>query len=258
MSRVEVGSMRHILTIAGLVIALTVGATAQRNQAELDLQAAIRTETVDGDLQKAIKQYAAIVTKHKADRATAATALVRMAECHQKLGDTEARNIYERVLRDYADQQQQVMVARTRLGTTAPPVRAAGDRAVWTGRDVDMFGRVSPNGKLLTYVDWIDTGNVMIRDLETGVSRALMPKKTWGDVGEGSFSTFSRDGRLVAYGWNDYKGNIVVRISPVEATAGIPAPRQVATFSDKEVRFLSVLDWSPDGKAIATAVARTD
>ena len=46
--------MRRALTIIGLMMDLTVGAIAQRNQAEIDLQAAIRTETADGDLQKAI------------------------------------------------------------------------------------------------------------------------------------------------------------------------------------------------------------
>ena len=59
---------------------------------------------VDGDLNGAIKQYGAIVSKYKADRGVAATALVRMAECYQKLGDTEAEKIYERLLRDFSDQ----------------------------------------------------------------------------------------------------------------------------------------------------------
>ena len=33
-----------------------------------------------------------------------------------------------------------------------------GDRAVWTGPDVDMFGRVSPDGTFITYVDWGGAG----------------------------------------------------------------------------------------------------
>jgi Tol biopolymer transport system component len=249
-----------LMCIAALLIAALQTAGAQQGAAQIEKQLARahHRATVDGDVPGAIEEYRRIVAAAGTNRSVAALALVRMAECYQKLGDRQARQIYERVLREYADQQQQVTVARARLGTTAPPVRAAGDRAVWTGRDVDLFGRVSPNGKLLTYVDWFNTGNVMVHDLESGVSRALTAKKTWSDPGEGSWSTISRDGRLVAYGWNDSKGNIVVRISPIEATAGIPSPRQVASFTDKEVRFISVLDWSPDGKSIAMTVARTD
>ena len=33
------------------------------------------------------------------------TALVRMADCYQKLGDAESRRIYEQVIREYPDQK---------------------------------------------------------------------------------------------------------------------------------------------------------
>jgi TolA-binding protein len=32
--------------------------------------------------------------------------LLKMAECYQKLGDSEAEATYERVIRDYADQKE--------------------------------------------------------------------------------------------------------------------------------------------------------
>jgi Tol biopolymer transport system component len=257
MFAVEVRTMRRVLSTIGVVVALTGGGFAQRNRADVDLQGAIRTETVDGDLQKAVRQYQAIVSTHASDRAIVAAALVHMADCYQKLGGAQAQQIYERVVREYGDQPQQVALARARLGTARKrPV--LGDRAVWTGDDVDVFGRISPDGRFLTYVDWINTGNVMVRDLDAGTDRALTSKKTWNDPGEGSWSTISRDGRLVAYGWNDYTGHIGVRIAPLQPAAGMPHDRQVASFSDKEVRFVSVLDWSPDGRSLAVTLSRTD
>ena len=248
--------MRRAFTILGLMMALASGAIAQRNQAAIDLQAAIRTETVDGDLQKAIREYGEVVSKHKSDRATAATALVRMADCYQKLGDAQARSIYERVVREFADQSQQVVLARARLGNT-PPIGMAGDRAVWTGPDVDLTGRVSPDGKFLTYVDWTHTGNLMVRDLENGVSRPLTAKKSWNEPGEASYSAISRDGKEVVYSWHDHKGNIALRISPLHTT-GVPRFRELSMFSEKEIRFFSLRDWSPDGKWIATSISRLD
>ena len=119
--------------LAGVLLAGSTGA-GQKKQQEIDLQAAIRTETVDGDLKAAIKQYDAIVAKYKDDRAVAATALIRMAECYRKQGDAESRKIYERVLRDYPDQKEAVSVARARLGRdeSAQRVGAMSSRQVWT------------------------------------------------------------------------------------------------------------------------------
>jgi len=138
--------MRRKLTgfvLAGLL--LTGGVIAQqRKQADIDLQAAIRTETVSGDLKRAIKQYESVVSDYGEDRSVVARALVHMAGCYQKLGDGEGQRIYERVVRDFADQKTAVATARARLGGTESVAAAKGDRAVWTGPLVDMFGRVSP------------------------------------------------------------------------------------------------------------------
>ena len=87
--------MRRVATALVVTVVLLAGAVTaqQRRQQDIDLQAAIRTETVDGDLNAAIKQYGAIASKYKAHRAVVATALVHMAQCYQKLGDAQARKI---------------------------------------------------------------------------------------------------------------------------------------------------------------------
>jgi hypothetical protein len=135
-------------------------------QADVTLEKARRKETLEGDLKGAISLYAKAVAESKGDRAVSAKALIAMAECHRKLGDAEARGIYERIVREYADQKDAVNIARTRLGTAAP-VAAKGDRPVWTGPEVDIFGRISPDGRYLTYVDLFQTGNLMIHDMVT-------------------------------------------------------------------------------------------
>src|SRR5215470_10487204 len=90
---------------------------AERQKQEIELQGAIRQETVDGDLQGAIKRFRAIVAKYgKSDRAVTATALVHMADCYQKMGDAESRKVYEQVVKYYADQKDAVTLAQARLG----------------------------------------------------------------------------------------------------------------------------------------------
>jgi TolA-binding protein len=112
--------------IAISIVAMALLAVAQsKDDAERLLKAAHNTELVDGNLNAAIKQYSAIVSKYKSDRAVVATALVRMAECYQKMGDAEARKIYEQVVRDYADQKDAVAEARVRLGSAGESRRQA-------------------------------------------------------------------------------------------------------------------------------------
>ena len=38
-----------------------------------------------------------------------------MADCHQKLGSADAQQVYQRILRDFADQNDAVVEAKLRL-----------------------------------------------------------------------------------------------------------------------------------------------
>ena len=115
--------MKLILTA---ITAIALAMAQKPDPAQVLLEAAKKKEVVDGDLKAAIKQYGDIVAKYgKSDRAASATALVRMAECHTKLGDTDARKIYERVVRDYSDQKEAVTTARARIGVGPAPLPGA-------------------------------------------------------------------------------------------------------------------------------------
>jgi Tol biopolymer transport system component len=134
-----------------------------------------------------------------------------------------------------------------------------GDRPVWTGRGV-AFGSVSPDGRFITYVDWTETFNLMVRDLATNTSSPLTslpsmlnnPSYKW--VGQAGGSTISLDGREVAYSWIDTEsfGIRVMRL------AGSGQPRQLVSVREDEVRFINPLDWSADGRWIAVTIQRTD
>src|SRR5512141_2541443 len=116
--------MRLVPTLL-MLTALTGVAIAQSG--DVALRAAVETETVKGDLKDALRQYAEIAAKYaKSDRATAASALVHLAECHEKMGSAEARKIYERVVREFGDQKGAAAIAHTRLQPTSPAIK--GDR----------------------------------------------------------------------------------------------------------------------------------
>ncbi len=69
------------------------------NTAEILLGAALHQEEVEGNLEAAIATYEKILTEHSAKRALAARAQLHIGICYEKLGQPEAREAYERVLR---------------------------------------------------------------------------------------------------------------------------------------------------------------
>jgi Tol biopolymer transport system component len=225
-------------------------------QAEKHLAAAQHKATVDGDLKGAIEMYQKIVAGAGANRALAAQALLRMAECHQKLGDIEAQVIYERVVRDYADQKDTAALARARLGAPAASAvaRVKGDRSVWTGRDADGFGTVSADSRFLTFTDWGGGAALTLRDLAAATNHRL----TSG--GSTQFSAISRDGKYVAYQWRDSTTpadvrGYMLRVARLHGTA-ISESRRL--LDNNEVADVAPFDWSPDGKWIAVSVGRKD
>ncbi len=241
------------LLLAAL-LALPAAALAQES-AEVALRAAMETETVEGDLKGAIEQYRKIA--EGSDRAIAAKALIRMAESYEKLGDAESRKIYERVVQDYSDQKEAVAVAQARLAEGDLTESVKGDRVVWAGENaLHVWGSVSPDGRYVSYTDWSYTGNMMLRDLSSGKSRPLTPNKDWEGEGSAISSTFSPDGKRVAYAWTNYEPGLAeVRIVDIEGT-GVPEPRTV--LSSEKMRGILPFDWSSDGEWLAVSVGRKD
>ena len=254
MKPIVIGALAALLATGSFVVS-----AGQTPDAARRLKAAMNTELVDGNLKAAIEQYKAIAAG--SDRAIAAQALLRMAECYQKLGDADALKIYERVIRDFADQKEAVTIARARFGGAAAPAQAKGDRAVWTGRDVDLFGTISPDGRFLTYIDWAKTSNLMLRDLVAGTSRALTNNTTYREFGYPGWSAISRNGEQVAFDLQPPDNPIghaspnELRVGNVKGMAPI-ASRRIRQFERGESA--RPFDWSPDGEWLAVLVERTD
>src|SRR5262249_14243055 len=153
--------LRNLILVAGLSLPLFAQST------EALLRAGMDKEMVQGDLKGAIELYRKTFSEARNDRSIAAKALIRMAECYQKLGDTESRKIYEQVVRDFADQSEPVAQARVRLATwSRQPESSRGvvARQIWAGPDVDTWAQPSPDGRYLVFKD-ARTGNIAVRDV---------------------------------------------------------------------------------------------
>jgi Tol biopolymer transport system component len=147
------------------------------------------------------------------------------------------------------------------VGNGVRPVSAQqskmSDRAVWTGPKVDLFGRVSPDGRFITYVDWPDTANLMVHDVVADTDRSLTPNFTEAGSGQlSSWSTISRDGKQVAYAWYTGYRRQDLRIVGLQGN-GPPTPRQVFVGTDDMID-LAPFDWSSDGRWLAVEIKRAD
>jgi Tol biopolymer transport system component len=247
--------MPLILLVTLLGIGLSQMSAHSAGQAERLYASAQHKETTEGDLKGAIEIYHQVVTGAGSNRALASRALLRMAECHRRLGDAEARRIYERIVRDYADQAEAVQ-ARERLG--ALPARPA----LQTSR-VDIpktwnyaAGYVSADGRYLPYID--DEYGLAVRDLSLGTDRVIIRA---AGTGRGPFpgaGAISRDGSQLAFSWCYAEGSAMTRVCELRVTSLSGSRGEPRKLAGDAQNFFVPLDWSPDGSEIAVRLNQAD
>ena len=249
-------NVRHLSLFGTALLVVLLSAwpapDQQEDRAAMALKAAIKTETVDGDLRSAIGQYKKIITLPGADRATVATALLRMGQCHEKLGDAdiqEARKAYERVVREYGDQAAVADEARVKLAALNPAAGAQGkvervERRIWSGPEANWMGNVSPDGRFLSFMH-TPAGHLAVHDLATGDNRDLTDDAAGGYC---LASVPSPDSRKIAYCWYDYNGAGDVRVIGLDGSK----PRILCSGSAQQ------LCWSPDGEQLLVDFFESD
>jgi Tol biopolymer transport system component len=241
--------MKQILMLA--VLALVVGGQGA-NQAEVQLQAAIKAEVFDGNLKAAIERYQEIVTKFPGDRPVVAKALVRMGQCYEKLGEaqtSEARKAYERVVREFGDQKEAAEQARVLLAAGSRDRRAAtgvAEEQVWVLSDptrLRYVGKPSPDGRFVPFIDNAAM-QIFLHDLTNGQDRVIVGKEP------GLFHAgpvISPDGRQIAY--TRFKrppfsgSDFELRVANIDGSN----PRVLQT---RQEGWIWPLGWSPDGKRL--------
>jgi Tol biopolymer transport system component len=257
MTRIQTATIA--IVVAAMVVT-AVGAGAAQNAGEITLRAAIERQTMAGDVRGAMAVYRALV--NDPDRTVAAQALLHLAAAYEVIGDNrEARAEYTRLVERFTDHPV-AAEARARLAQMAAAGQPASQRAVWTGPYVDMFGQVSPDGRYVTFVDWARTMNLMVQDLQTGAERSLTglsPVTTpgWKWEGEAQYSSISKDGTQVAYGWlAPPGGSAELRVLPLTASGQTTPRTLISGLSD--IRYIGANDWSPDGTLVAASFQRAD
>ena len=252
--------MHRLTALALAVVALGVLTGAQgQDRPDLQLKSAVYKETVEGDLQGAIALYKQIVSNAATPRPFAAAALLGLGGCYEKVGETQARGAYEQLIAKYPEQAAEVAAARARLAALKAVSGGASSlptlRLVWSGADVDSSGAISPDGRLLAYVNW-DTGDLAMRDLQSGQSHTVTSKSKGGWLVSSDFAfspRWSPDGKWLAYAWYDEKRDV--------------SELRVTDLSGKNVRVVRSepggrggfpVGWFPDGTALLVTVTQAN
>lgn len=223
-------------------------------------QKGLAKERAESDPRAAIKIYAQVVHHHATDRKLAAQALIRLAECYEKLGDAEARKAYEQIVRDYADQKDAVALANVRLGWNPQQPSSEPNKLVWRDPKLGLTGRVSADGRYLSFTDW-RSGDLMVREIATGINHRLTTEnyqagKPQVSGSEVEASAISRDGKQVVYtwfGWDDKSRRTELRLASMNSS---PNPRRL--YHNPEFQWYKPWDWSPDGKWISVEIWHPD
>lgn len=172
--------MKYMLVVI-VTAAVAIAAAAQSKSAADLYQEALYLQEIKGDLQAAIATYKSIVERHASERAVVAKALLQLGDCYEKLGRSEARQAYERIVRDYADVTEVASRAREQLAA----IQSANGNP-FKPRVLDpIVDSSSPDGRYQIYRDGATAaanvadpsrpaGRIVLRDTRSGGDRLLL------------------------------------------------------------------------------------
>ena len=238
--------MRFLRIGLALLAPFTLTSILTAQGLEVELQRAVQKEIATGNSKAAIAEYKRISERAGSNRTIAAQALLFLAEAHQRLGDTEANRIYERIMRDYRDQPA-FNTARLRLN--------AGDRAaasglmrrrVWASPEIQRLlipGRVSPDGQYIVF-QTNESSGLIIRELRSGRERSIAATTS----GVATNPIWSVDGKQLAFVfWDPTARRSEIRTINFDGSG----TRTVPGWSGN----VALSGWSPNGARILAAVS---
>ena len=242
-----------------LLSAVALSARVQENPRTLYERARLLDE-LNQNLKEAITLYGQAADAAKDQPALAARALVQMGRCQERLGQTEARKAYQRVLDEYPEQLEEVRLARERLAVLSKASGVGAGKPTFRRIRIPTtlpFGaQLSPDGSNLAFAATKDLWILPIQG-SADPDVAGTPKKLAVSLPEGvgidrAGLAWSADGKWIAF--NDfvpkkevpYTSNIYV----VSSKGGIPQKVSAAPVRG-ELTLAYRLAVSPNGKQVA-------
>jgi Tol biopolymer transport system component len=234
-----------MLIITGLWLS-----AAPAQSPDVQLRAAQQKETVEGDLNGAIAMYRKIADDRATPADIAARALVRLGRCYQRLGSTEARKAFERVLNQFSAQTAAVAEAKQFLAAM-PGNGVVSDRGFVVRKlqsgvrgILDSVG-VTRDGKYMAALGSASRIDLDLLNVVTGEHAAVHTQQPIALGSEHIFDpAISPDGQYIAVDVTTGAESAELRL--IETSTG-----QVRTLFRSDSAFRVVLmDWSRDSRTI--------
>src|SRR5437868_2031125 len=131
---------RFVMVAGILALAVSVRGADGLTQT---LQHGLYEEEANQNLDAAIKAYQSVIDQSQEQRKVVATALFRLGECYRKLGKTnEASAQYQRIIRDFSEQEQLVKLSREQIGTRAAAATGQGILSLEAGQEANELARI--------------------------------------------------------------------------------------------------------------------
>lgn len=247
--------MRPCRTVATVFVLLFlgVGAPLLAQETAQDLyQAALYQEEVQGNLERAIDQFARILVRFPKDRAVGAKAQLHIGLCYEKLGQQEARQAYRRVIAEFPEHAAEVAVARERLAGIERSAAELNPQPTFRKIEIaskPQSGVLSPDGSRLAFVSDGAVWTVPIQG-SVGPGIAGEPTRLTEPMGaHGIGLAWSGNGAWIAFNAEEEgKEEIFV----VAANGGEPV-RTPGNHFRGALSFSRGISLSPDGGTLAFA-----
>jgi Tol biopolymer transport system component len=173
--------------VTAILLISALASSQQTQKAESLYQEALMQMEGRGNYSKALEIFSQIIKDFPGSRQTCARSQFQIGVCYEKLGRSEAQKAYERVIKDFADQREVVVEARSRLhalesASQSKKVPELTLRKLEYAQLNTPFARLSPDGKKMAYVVYIGGSpkRIDILDLNSGTVRALVDSVAGG------------------------------------------------------------------------------
>jgi Tol biopolymer transport system component len=207
-----------------------------------------------GDLKGAIELFAEIIKKYPNEREYAAKSLYLIGICYEKLGERQAQQAqatFQRIVRDYPDQTEEVNLAKEKLlvfeKAQGPAKTGEGEIRIRRVFPFRITGPPSWDGRF--FPCWDDSGDLAIVDIATGKRRRLTENASWGKGDFASVSIISPDNKWAAVSWcQDYTDQILKLIN-LDGSGQRILHSGKTDYRDENGYFWPVA-WTPDSRHI--------
>ncbi len=238
-----------LLLVIFLITGITSIAFQEKQDHKVLFEKAKYTMETKGDLNEAITLFELLINTYPNEKEYVAKALLYEGMCYEKLGNIKAREYYEKVINNYSDQPELVLLAQARLSRMLMTKKPASEgMSVINLYEKDSWlenSSLSPDGTKLAGIEYSIGQNVNVYDRLTNKTQMITKYKwTSEPFGITYYPVWSPDGKEIVYSFTNTRGIWELQVSTLHG--------EVRSLIKNEFNAGQIIpkQWSQDGSKI--------